>query len=122
MLLFIVLLLIEVPVVPPDSHLCFLETAGGFSSARSGSDQSPPPPRFVPIAFCSQRRLHTVALISVQRGCWHVNLHVRVQLQLPQRPMLRNPNGLCTQDYGQPPKTVALAELALSRLGVRAAH
>lgn len=121
MLLFIVLLLIEVPVVPPDSHLCFLETAGGFSSARSGSDQSPPP-RFVPIAFCSQRRLHTVALISVQRGCWHVNLHVRVQLQLPQRPMLRNPNGLCTQDYGQPPKTVALAELALSRLGVRAAH
>lgn len=58
MLLFIVLLLIEVPVVPPDSHLCFLETAGGFSSARSGSDQSPPPPP----PLCSHSFLLTAAL------------------------------------------------------------
>lgn len=48
--LFIVLLLVEVPLVPPDSHLCFLKTTVGSSSA-------PPPgapirrPRLFPWHF-----------------------------------------------------------------------
>lgn len=79
--LFIVLLLVEVPLVPPDSHLCFLKTTVGSSSA-------PPPPGLrLEDPVCSRGISLAVACViavfSVWRGCWHLGPHVRVQLCCP---------------------------------------